>query len=278
MIINAVDNSMLAYNTIVPATTGDGQVAPREEPAIAPQPSDTPDESADVATNDGPKVKGVIRNLMNGHFKGVADVRLRINFHDEIAAMEQAEAERVAGEGVSDIMQYVNSELDALVQSGEVSEQAATAISEVQSVFNSPSEVNNSTANLRAGFDELVTSLNFIFEPETETGTEEAVESPELVTNPEAVTLKADVVIEDEIAAPVEESSFDFEQFITGLVESFDLKLSELESALSNIQVLPELSEPRGKGVAYEKFLAAYNQLNGNAEPEVATETIDTVS
>lgn len=31
--------------------------------------------------------RGVIRNLMAGHFQGVADVRLRINFHDELQAL-----------------------------------------------------------------------------------------------------------------------------------------------------------------------------------------------
>jgi hypothetical protein len=31
--------------------------------------------------------RGVIRNLLSGHYKGVADVRLRINFHDELQAL-----------------------------------------------------------------------------------------------------------------------------------------------------------------------------------------------
>ena len=37
------------------------------------------------------RAKGVIRNLMQGHFKGVADVRLRINFHEELMALEQGQ-------------------------------------------------------------------------------------------------------------------------------------------------------------------------------------------
>ena len=33
------------------------------------------------------KTKGVVRLLQEGHFKGVADVRLRINFHDELTQL-----------------------------------------------------------------------------------------------------------------------------------------------------------------------------------------------
>ena len=37
--------------------------------------------------------KGVLRNLLAGHFKGVSDVRLRINFFEELAAIEAAEVQ-----------------------------------------------------------------------------------------------------------------------------------------------------------------------------------------
>ena len=39
--------------------------------------------------SDESSQKGVIRNLQDGHFKGVADVRLRINFQAELNAIRQ---------------------------------------------------------------------------------------------------------------------------------------------------------------------------------------------
>ncbi len=59
-------------------TTGNGETTPvvdttETEP---PAPHSTTDE----------KVRGVIRLLQDGHFKGVADVRLRLNNFDELSA------------------------------------------------------------------------------------------------------------------------------------------------------------------------------------------------
>ncbi len=61
-----------------------------------------PDKSADIKIDSdddksgsvkADKVPGVIRLLEAGHFKGVADVRLRINFHDQL---EQRAADKAA--------------------------------------------------------------------------------------------------------------------------------------------------------------------------------------
>ncbi len=54
--------------------------------------------------------------------------------------------------------------------------------------------------------------------------------------------------------------------------------MAELRDSMSSVSVLPPLSEPSGKGAAYEKFLAIYNELRG-IEPEleeiVETEPVD---
>ncbi|MHC4216368.1 MAG: hypothetical protein ACYSWP_23700 [Planctomycetota bacterium] len=42
--------------------------------------------------------RGVIRNLMEGHYKGVSDVRLRINFHEEITAIENQQLQAASAE------------------------------------------------------------------------------------------------------------------------------------------------------------------------------------
>ena len=47
-------------------------------------------------SNNSEDVEGIIHLLQEGHFKGVADVRLRINFHEELAAIEADELKAVA--------------------------------------------------------------------------------------------------------------------------------------------------------------------------------------
>ena len=44
--------------------------------------------------------------------------------------------------------------------------------------------------------------------------------------------------------------------------------LKELTNALMGVSVLPELSVPKGNGVAYDKFLSIYNSLQDVGKPE----------
>ena len=61
-----------------------------DEPPVVDEPA--PEEEAREA-------RGVIRLLQEGHFKGVADVRLRINFFEELAGAELAEPSAPKGNG-----------------------------------------------------------------------------------------------------------------------------------------------------------------------------------
>ena len=45
------------------------------------------------------EARGVLRLLQEGHFKGVADLRLRINFAEELAGIELAEPSAPQGNG-----------------------------------------------------------------------------------------------------------------------------------------------------------------------------------
>jgi len=72
----------------------------------------------------------------------------------------------------------------------------------------------------------------------------------------------------------------DFQIFIQGLKEAFNSALAELTNSLAEMKVLPELSEPQGNGVAYDKFLDIYNQMSGleiSGDIPADNEPIDTV-
>jgi len=68
---------------------------------------------------------------------------------------------------------------------------------------------------------------------------------------------------------------------IDELSTAFEAAKDELIEALNGFQLLPELSEPRGNGVAYENFLAIYNQMQTVETAEGDTpsnEEVDTVA
>ena len=65
---------------------------PQDSPPTAQidEPSPTEPQSDIQNTDDTEDGKGVLRLLQEGHFKGVSDVRLRINFFEKLNAIEAA--------------------------------------------------------------------------------------------------------------------------------------------------------------------------------------------
>jgi hypothetical protein len=66
---------------------------------------------------EGDKTKGVIRNLLDGHYKGVADVRLRIVHFEELAQIENANLKEAAGDNVGQLLGSVDSTVNELLNS-----------------------------------------------------------------------------------------------------------------------------------------------------------------
>lgn len=237
-------------------------------------------------TND---VRGVLRNLQEGHFKGVADVRLRINFNDEITAMDQAKAEQVAEEGVTGLVDSINSQITSLLQTEEFDDETSAAISDATEIFvGGASQLANGLmtkdgpgikslmAQMQSTFDELTVSLGAIFTPAVDPETEGPAEIP--------IEPVEDVIVNEETpvmmaldAEPVDVvAEFNADQFLADLMETFITGLGNLESSLNEISVLPELSQPEGNGKAYDKFLAIYNEIRGMTGTPEQPDIIDT--
>ena len=156
---------------------------PREIPdkkAIA-ESSPAPPQVENQAVQDDEKVKGVIRLLQEGHFKGVADVRLRINFFDELTALGLVERPDNAAPGGG---------------------------SEAP-----PNEFSVETVAPDELFNKPIAPDELSIEP----------------------------IVLNELT-------------------------SETAEAPTETKTLPELSPPSGKGVAYAKFLAIYNEMLGVGE------------
>ncbi|MBA7626383.1 hypothetical protein ES703_33831 [subsurface metagenome] len=71
---------------------------------------------------------------------------------------------------------------------------------------------------------------------------------------------------------PPADSGPDWQGFIDNLQSSFSGAMDDLTTAVSAVSMLPPLSEPSGNGVAYDKFLAIYNEMRG-----IVPETVDSV-
>ena len=229
-------------------------------------------------------LRGVIRLLQEGHFKGVADVRLRINFFDELAAIEKADLVEAVREEAPGLLGGINAHLDALLASGELNEQEAADVVEAQNVFNSSvGQVVEDFVNgggtdtrplidgLQMVFDALAGSLEPLLtslvsaedEPMVQTVGAGSVEGPE-----------------EQPAAPPAEASIR-DTFVEELRGIFSAWLEEFQEALTSASSLPDLSEPSGNGVAYAKFLAMYNELRGvggETEPPPEVGPVDTTA
>lgn len=90
----------------------------KQEPEPAEQATSRQESNIEQATETS-DTKGVIQLLQEGHFKGTSDVRLRINFYEEIAAIETQQLQEVADEKIDGILDAINSILGTLIPETE---------------------------------------------------------------------------------------------------------------------------------------------------------------
>ena len=218
-------------------------------------------------TPEGDKPQqGVVRLLQEGHFKGVADVRLRINFFDELNEVASAQAQSVSEDEIDNVVESVKDGVMSYPESGDLTEEdIGAALETFEQVVNqtkadflaaeAPSE-DSLVSELRLAFDTLLSSFTV---PEQ--------------TNPAESG-------EAESASDPSEPADAMADFIAELTSVFESALEGLIHGIRESRSLPALSEPKGHGGAYEKFLAIYSQLQGNDTSEETSppeEAIDVI-
>lgn len=291
-----------------------------------PAVEEIPESEATEQSKDG-KADGVIRNLLEGHYnKGVADVRLRINHFEELAAIESAQLKALAEQEVTGLLGVVESGVNNILGSSDTfTAQAASngegetepvnetltvsglhdefvgavnIFSEKFVLAETPS-INDLVGGIENAFTDFVTFLSGLLVPTEEnptvvvegeggqagrssgismTGTQEPTAS-----SPEGEQPAGVEIFGGEPEPPVVEvlPQAGYISLIDELSTAFEAAKDELIEALNGFQLLPELSEPRGNGVAYEKFLAIYNQMQTVETAEGDTpgnEEVDTVA
>lgn len=270
MEITSVSN-IQTYSASITNTDNTQPTTVQENPVIQETPEEAIineiEENAEPVETEKDAGKGVIRNLINGHFKGVADVRLRINFSEQIEALEQAELAKATGSGLSTLSDSINNEINAALGSEEIDEESSILFMSALETFNNEisqlrtniPQSDNLISEIRSSFDNFVLSTRPTIEEPVEPEppiTGETVLSEEVII-PDAEQPGADIISE-------KEPQFSIDQFLTDLISTFDAELELLETTLANTSVIPEISEPSGNGKAFDKFMAIYNEMKSN--------------
>ncbi len=259
-------------------------------------------EPVPVHEGDGDKVPGVIRLLEAGHFKGVADVRLRINFFDELSDRAGQDGAAVAQQEVANLAETVGAAVGELVGALPADEATEELVSELVGEFDAALLV--AVEELPAGegvdpdalaeaiqlaFGTLLERLTTLLAGESgESGESEppgdvdaaallgkgaggttAVAASDTVAGESRATDRSDSVTANTVepSDTAQEPGGDLpsavDEALASLVAAFDQGLEDLLSAIHEAGQLPDPSPPSGNGGAYDKFLAIYNQLRG---------------
>ena len=279
----------------IPEQPVDGGVAPGPEPDTVPPPAE------DAGTE---KTRGVIRLLEAGHFRGVADVRLRINFFDELQARAATAAAPVVAQQSGQLVQTVNGAVDGLLEGLAVDDESREAVNGLVSDFDAAVQAAVEDFNgagtldaqalagtISSAFDSLVEALRGLLTSPVATPTPPPAPEPTPLPEPDSAKvpgtgdLAADVAAIGQTAAeqevvspdavgatdntPAPEPTEGLEQAWTALTQAFNEALSGFLASITTATQLPEPSPPNGNGGAYDKFMAIYNAMRGQTPPDV---------
>jgi hypothetical protein len=255
-------------------------IKPKTPDQLDPEVEKTPQDSPDPAQIEEPSStepqsepqendteKGVLRNLLEGHYKGVSDVRLRINFFEELAVIEAAEVQTVTAEKVDGVLQSVGGVVTGFVEGeNELTPEQNANVMELHDTFTQAANEsqNEPAVDLTTAFDDFVQALRNLFTPPDQTQEETTIPESE----------------DGDITESSSTTELPWQTFLDNLQSAFTTASDELTKAVTNLTILPDLSEPNGNGVAYEKFLAIYNDLRGlntAAAEQPVSEPVDVV-
>lgn len=303
-----VDGVSLQVLPPVQSPTGSQTEPTVEETAQEqPQSSETTEiETTEQTESDSDEMAGVIRNLLEGHFKGVADIRLRINHFEQLAIIASENLKAAADEQVASMLGVVGSGIDNLPGSSELltaegaSEDQAETATETETVMGLHQEFDDtvnqhngefqsaqtpSTDDLIDGienaFTDFIVALQDLLVPtnddnsnaDEEDGTQIGDEPGK--TDPPLAGVDAPT---DDGSQATESAEPDYQSLLDEIGYAFAAAIAELTEAVNAIQAPPELSEPSGNGTAYEKFLAVYNEMWGIGADQENTESSGNVN
>ena len=131
----------------------------------------TPPQESDFVPTNIENEQGVTRLLQEGHFKGVADVRLRVNLYDELNSIEHQNLQAVGEDGVKIILESVGERIDSFLFSDAIMEKISKSTNNLEDGFvdainQSKEDFLISNGSPKDAFLTGINSANFCFKPE----------------------------------------------------------------------------------------------------------------
>lgn len=236
------------------------------------------------------KGHGVLRLLNEGHFKGVADVRLRINFSEQLSAQQEQQSLANLNEQtmkfVGSISDSFHDSISTLTDEEETQATLTSLLSDFESTLQgtlgdiSISDLDPAAleTSIQTSFDSFVEQLSqTLAVPDLETETDsETVNTQSLNTSAllsdtrldetklNATTEETTILADQTVETTNIETTSSQDDSLSLFKEAFSQALTEFISSLKTTSsTSQELSFYDGNGAAYDKFLAIYNNLNG---------------
>ncbi len=266
--------------------------ARQPEPKIPPRQTEKSTTSAETSPQKN-QAQGAVRLLQEGHFKGVAALRLRINFFDQLSSLEHESIQATAQEGVAELALALKEKIADLNSNGLIGEEILPQFAELADTF--ITEIQNSVAGEKFDQQLLTPTLeqvhgnfhaalqNLLLPPKQPTlqaaeavqvaATEEvppeaeqgAEKSPSVTS-----TLETELPAGQTAASALNivEESGDQGQLaasLDALDSTFRSQLSSIEERLQGAPLLSVPEQPDNNGAAYQKFLAIYREMQGMA-------------
>ncbi len=242
------------------------------------------------------RARGAVRLLQEGHFKGVAALRLRINFYDQLSGLEQEAMQATAQESVAELNLAMQEHIDGMGNEGLIDEESGSQLSEIADNF--ASELQNSiTGNkldpqqLISGFEQGYESFRTVFQnmllapapiPMEEgqvTQTSPTEETPVPVEQSDenhssSISIQeSEQASEETIASPAPpKKENDTQELLNASLDTLDsifrAQLGSLEERLQEATVLSIPEQPDNEGAAFQKFLSIYQDMQSSAETD----------
>ena len=238
-----------------------------DKPEASPRPA-TAAETETRETPDKTRAKGVLRLLEEGHFKGVAAVRLKMNFQAELEqkdAAAQTESARTAAA-------QLRTDMTAILEktSGEIGEDSIGALEEVFKQFDQT--ISDSLTDEAAAPDIRATAADAIATLKEELvsvlGEGDASAPSDPSANEESQDASAGALGNPEVADATTGTPAASSPLLSGLLDQIDQLTAAFEDTASTTTKLSGIEgiiAPSGNGVAFEKFMEQYRAQFGAA-------------
>ena len=249
---------MSPMNTINPSVPNN-HYTPKPQSA-KPVKEDRPEAaSVDARREAEPKAKakGVMRLFESGHFegKGVAELRLSINFFEQIQSLNKTKAEEATQQALGELEQFVSDTVEefSVNPAVELPEEVQTFQNVLKELGAGGADAGSVGSAVHEAFASLVASLS----PDASPDTEQASDSE---TDSNTETSVSDVTTAGS-APPDGELGFNVE----ALISTLETGVSNFEASLASATEVHQFVRPDGNGKAFDKFLEIYESLSADA-------------